>query len=317
VKRLSLTLLALLTPIVVESLHAQNIIGSSVMMMMSDDTTKMTIAEAKTPRQCRNAIQQEVRKYYSEPDSTKRLSYDSITVIQKGLYSQCTSKFATAELPVEELLVLSEMYAWTEQQAEGLAAAERALKAAKTDKDRALALEGAMKVATWGRKVSAESMAKAQEYAKRIDALPDDLVKFKIAAHMTLASNATDTATAIAEAERALALAKQAPASIRNDSTIVREWGRANYISPYTGLAEFYAKTGQKAKAEALFDEAEKDYPVYKQSLVWSRKSAKLYYSIGNPAHDFTATNWFNAPPGTKKLEAKGAVSLVMVTAHW
>jgi hypothetical protein len=50
---------------------------------------------------------------------------------------------------------------------------------------------------------------------------------------------------------------------------------------------------------------------------VWNRKSAKLYYSIGKPAFDFTATDWFNAPSGTKKLDSKGAVSLVMITAHW
>jgi hypothetical protein len=219
VKRFYLTLFTILPAVAIVPVSGQNIISSSVMMMVTDDTTKVTIAESKTPTQCRTAVRQETNKLFAlVQDSTKHFTYDSVTARQKGLYKQCTDKFAGSSLSVKELLVLSEMYAWNEDDKASTATAERAVKLADSDADRALALEAAIKAVMWRNKTTAEGYAKAAEYTKRIDALSNDVIKFKIAAHMSLASAATDTATAVSEAERARDIAKGAPSSLRHDS---------------------------------------------------------------------------------------------------
>jgi hypothetical protein len=296
---------------------AQGIISSSIMMMAMESGKKITLSEAKTPSDCKIAVPLAVRPMYDDVrDTTKHVTYEDIREKQQVLYKECAEKVDSPSLSSAELLALSDLYRSAQLREQSIKAAERATRASTNETDRAKALEAIVSAALNGND-STPDFAVATKYINELDALSASQSKYKVGAHLYLAGATKDTATAIREAELAVAAAKQTPASIRADSSILKEWGRHTYLSPFTALALFHAKTGAKSKATALLDEAEREFPILKRRIDGERKSVALYFTIGEPAPTLSATNWLNAPAGTTRLELNGVVTLVEFTAHW
>jgi hypothetical protein len=298
-------------------LAAQGIISTGMMMMATQDSRKISLSEAKTPSDCKLAVSQAVMPMYAEMrDTTKRIKPEDIRKRQRTLYVECAAKVDVPTLPAAELVALSEIYSSAQMREQAIKAGERAIEASKTETERAVSLEATVNAALWGSD-STTALPVAMKYAKELDALSVEQSKYKVAVHVYLAAAVKDTATAVREAEAAIAAAKQTTAAMRADSSLLREFGRRSYLGPYAALAQFYAKTGEKAKAVALLDEAAREFPILAKRVESERKEAALYFTIGEAAPTLSATTWLNAPEGTTKLELQRSVTLVEFTAHW
>jgi hypothetical protein len=292
-------------------------VGMIAMRSAKTDST-MTIAAAKSPSECNMAVSNEYgRMYRSSKEATPRQTSDDIWKKAAELYRTCAQRFAKATLPVEELLVLSELFSRADMRDQAVQAAARARSAGRSAEDTALALEAVVKAALSGPKVSEDAITTAESYAMRLASMPARFSKYKISAHMMLAGAYPDTVTAIEHAEHAISAAKETPMVIRRNADSMRAFGRPDFVEPYLALAEFYAKRGQRERAENLLTEAAKDFPLAEGMIGWRSKSVKQYFLVGQAAPELAASNWINAPAGTKKLELAGVVTLIEATAHW
>jgi hypothetical protein len=292
-------------------------IGMMAMSMGKSDST-MTIAAARSPSECSMAISNEYGRMYRDMrDTTKRMKQEDIDRKGVELSRACAKKFATATLSLSELVELSELYSRANMREEAIKAAARGRSVAKSGEDSAIALEAVVSAASRGPKAPEDALSTAETFAAQLSSMSPKYARYKVSAHMTLAGAVSDTSSAIEHAEGAIKAAREAPKEVRESRDSLRSFGRASLIDPYLSLAEFQAKRGLRQRAEELLAEAQKDLPGAKDMLAWRSKSVAQYFLLGQPAPEMAATNWLNAPAGTRKLTLTGVVTVIEATAHW
>jgi hypothetical protein len=278
---------------------------------------KVSIAEAKTPSECKVAVQQEQSRLFTEArDTTKHLSIDDALKKVVEANKQCATKFANADLGVLELLALADLYNAAKMKAEQDATIDKAVASAKTDSEKGAAYEAGITaaVATPDGPPSPEAIAKANKLVDQIDQLSVEATKNKIGAHMTMVRAVSlDQAASLAHAEKARALTKELPAADRDPKTagflVAQAWG---------AVATSYAKRGEIEKADAIAAEGVAAFPGFDAAFTSNVKSRlNVYRTINKPAPAILAKDWINAPAGTTEVQTKGAVTMVEFTAFW
>lgn len=276
------------------------------------DTATPTVATAATPEACSKAVRVETSAYYksletgseklTEPEMNKR--YEAR---QLELNRACAKRFENAALDAQQLRALVDIQLEAKMVAEARATAAKAVSAASGESDRAKALVAALSAS------SAEPAddAAIQEYVKQIDALSAASAPDKVRAHLNLLHSSDDIDRQIAEAEKAIAAVEQIPKAVRDTANSMQ------LTDPYRMAAGRLAKKGESERARTLALRAKKMLPAARLFHGMIDNTVSLYGLKGAQAPSIAASDWFNAPEGTKDLSLKGPVTLIEFTAHW
>ena len=239
--------------------------------------------------------------------------YQAITRERTKIAADCVARISLEQTPPADLVTLAQVYFLADQAEPANSAIARALAAPGLGvSDRAKILASAVRLVL-GQPVSEARNAQAERYVAALDALPDTVIMDKIAAHGAL--NSYYRADDIDE-------------GIIAHSTKLIEMGRAltpeqrkatgtTLIMAYNNLAEALAGQEQTEQALALLRRAPKELAGLDRVDEIITPTLDRYLLAGAAAAPIEAPRWLNAPPGTTKLDPKGAVRLIQFTAHW
>jgi thiol-disulfide isomerase/thioredoxin len=276
------------------------------------DTTAPTVATASTPEECSKAVRAETSSYYksleqgseklSEPEMNKRYEAKQLELNQS-----CAKRFANAALNAPQLRVLVEIQLEAKMVTEARATAAKAVSAASGESERAMALVTALNTVT----IEPADSGKIHEYVKQIDALSVASAPEKVRAHLSLLHSTDNIDQQIVEAEKAIAAVEQMPKEVRDTVNSLQ------LTDPYRMAAGRLARKGENEKARGVAARVKEILPAAKLFHGMIDNTVNLYGLKGGQAPSITATDWFNAPEGTKDLALKGPVTLIEFTAHW
>jgi hypothetical protein len=282
------------------------------------DSSTVTVATAKDAAQCLKYASGEWDRQYSAAKKAQKKWNDTLdkaaNEAQTSVAKQCLVRFPLKSVKDVELTTIAGLYSTANLRDSAKIVAKLAVERAHDDSTRVKALAFAIPFVGPGYSdsgaVAIAAAAEAEVLVKKLDALGSAWVKERFAAHSTAANfyrKPEQSELKLPHLNTMLELAPQLSPEARK--------GQSYYLtSAYTKLAEYYLDKGDPEKAKATLNRAMSETADLGEENQRTIKSAML---VGDPSPPLVASNWFNAPEGTTEMEAKGKVSLVMITAHW
>jgi thiol-disulfide isomerase/thioredoxin len=288
-------------------------------------TLLMIAADARTPQQsgpqtvaeCLQAVQQYgASQAEAARKAGQKPNYRAYEAQAKELARQYADRFELKKLSGSDLLPLALLYVEAGEHAHAREAIDRRLNVANLGAgDRAEALATAVVVITKGTP-GVEDLSLAEEFTAQLDALSDEALKQKIAAHKRLAghyySNDIEEEKMLRHDTATLKLVAQLTPEERDKYARqnLSVYGRLSTVYANRGLIEKALETCRQGGAEALRQGRPEARAVYDRCV-------ERYSLIGRPGAPLKGSYWLNAAPETKQLDLRGRVTLLQFTAHW
>jgi hypothetical protein len=268
--------------------------------------------------QCNKYVQGEWSRQYSAARKAQKKWNDTLDKVAndstRSLAKQCLAKFPLSKAKPADLRTISTLYGAADFRDSADLAARMNVQRAKSDSAKAEALEFAVGVVGPGFKdsgdVELKRVGEAAEFTKQLDAMGPKYAKQQFGAHNTMSDNFRKPEDIEKRLEHINALMAIAP-----KLTPEQRKQQGYYIGRiYTRLADHHIKKGEVAKAKEIIAQGLRETADLGEDSQRDLKSAGL---VESPLPPLVASNWFNAPEGTKEMDPKGKISLVMITAHW
>lgn len=286
--------------------------------LFAQATPADSFARYETPGQCEQAAMRFWRFYWRDKhrDTVNFApATDSVPAPVAKAARRCASRFSAATLGPRDLLHLTELYWWTDQDALAQAAA-----------DRLIHLQSSAPVAVRGRTLQVLStdllstrpsrLALARGYLAQLDALGVPAALWRMLAHTEFsryAMTTNDLTTAVAEARAALAAASQMDQPDRIDQVYA-------ILDAYQVLAEPLAIVASGPTVLSLFDTVSTTLLPLRPAGTRERRNLQIditearapYTLVGTTGAPLTATHWFQLDGDSSQRPRAGHVSLLV-----
>lgn len=267
-----------------------------------------TPAPPQSPQDCITAGRALQSKRLKELGRTTVETMQQVTKERVALLRECVAPFNIATIPLEQLASLVTAYVDSQQPE----LAKKALARGLGDSSLSVAQRGnflALAVRMNWAANKLERYAIAEKYVDQLDALGDEALEHKMAAHswMNGVYRGDDIDSGIIEHSNWL---------IEKGRTLSPEQRKkygGSIVSAYINLAEAVAGQGDNPRAIDILKAAKTDWPD-----LGSRVDGTLgrYLTVGADAPPVVADRWLNRESAVP-LDLTGKVTLLQFTAHW
>ena len=265
-------------------------------------------APPQSPQDCITAGRALQSKRLKELGRTTVETMQQVTKERVAMLRECIAPFNIATIPLEQLASL--VTAFIEVQQPELA--QKALARGLGEPSLSVALRGSFLALAVRMNWSAnklERYAIAEKYVDQLDALGDDALEHKMAAHswMNGVYRGDDIDSGIIKHSNWL---------IENGRTLSpdqrKKYG-GSIVNAYINLAEAIAGQGDNPRAIEILKAAKTDWPD-----LGTRVDGTLsrYLTVGADAPPVVGDRWLNRE-GMAPLDLAGKVTLLQFTAHW
>lgn len=220
--------------------------------------------------------------------------------------AECAARFDPATIPATQLYDLINLYALARDTTNARVATDRLL----ADASLPPRLRGQALLLGMNREATRDPshfgiIPAAEDFAAKIDALPDSLADLKLQAHRSMLGRYEYLDVA---------------AGLEHHATALIALGRtlhspSDMITGYESLARSFADRLQSDSALRILDAGEKELGA--PATARFKDFRDRYALIGTPAPTVTARYWINPDSKGVAVPAKGKVMLVEFTAHW
>ncbi len=285
---------------------------SGVALALASTVVYVQSPQAPTPQDCvqqgrqfASKRQQELRPLTAE--IVKQIDAERVKMVR-----ECAAGFDVAKAPVDQLPAFIELYMDAQQPELAERAIALGTASGVATRTRADVLLATVRFLLRQPKSPARN-ARAERFSDMLDALPDEALDQKIAAHSALNGyyRADDIdAGIVTHSTWLIDAAKTATPELR------KKYG-PGMVSAYVNLAEAHAGQGQNDKALALLRRAPvemSDVPKVEDRV---KPALARYLLVGRPAAPVSAAVWLNRADAAAPIDLKGHVTLLQFTAHW
>lgn len=237
----------------------------------------------------------------------------------RRLAAACAAQFQVGSIDPGQLAALADLFLFAGDTAGASRATDRLLATpGLTPRQRAEAVVAAVRASIAAADPFAGAVTRAEVLAQQLDAFPDSLAAFKIAAHQLLLGAYEYGDYDEGLRAHALAVLDLVARDRGPGSAPLPPDARAAAAEASLSLARAYADVLHPDSALAVLDRAlaEPDTPSQLRSALSDLRA--LYALVGTPAAPIAAQHWLNAPDALGAMAVgRGRVTLIQFTAHW
>jgi hypothetical protein len=277
----------------------------------TDTSAKAPLITGDSPAQCMKRANDWRNEAFRNAPAAARTTdfYNRLLSDARSAAKECGAGFNADNTPSEQIPLLIEFYTFIGDTASARNTLARAIsKKDLSPRDRGRLLNLAMNQAVTASAGYFGWLEGAERYVTQIDALPDSLDEFKVAAHQAMLSRYEylDVARGLeTHANALIALARKGK-------------GEQLLLSAYTSLARSAADMLEPDRAIRILDQAETELGGKPGTPGRFADLRNRYALIGTAAAPITGQWWVNGGDSAKPVQpGNGKVTIVEFTAHW